>query len=387
MPRLALLGAFPFPAPFGSQRYFAAQAAALADAGAEITLCCYGSGSGESDRRFDMVRVAAALSPRRVRSGPALAKPVADLALGRALLRAASARGFDAVLAHNVEGAAIALAARALGGPPVVYVAHTLMAAELDAWLPRALASAAVGVGARLDRGVAARADAVLTLCEPAANALRPHARGCLANVAPGHAPQPPPDDAEIARACAEAGVSRDGFALYTGNFDRYQELPVLAAAARRVPEIPVVFATHVPGHLAQPGVRCLRMAPQAARALTYGAAVTLAARRREGGFPIKLLEYMEAGRAILARAGLCETLEHDRSAWLVPRDAGADAFVAALRALHAAPATRARLGAGARATLEARHAWPALASRILTLVETVQGTASDGIAHGSPAR
>ena len=36
MRRLALLGAFPVPAPFGSQRYFAAQATALADAGADV---------------------------------------------------------------------------------------------------------------------------------------------------------------------------------------------------------------------------------------------------------------------------------------------------------------------------------------------------------------
>ena len=116
MLRLALLGAFPFPAPFGSQRYFAAQATALADAGADVTLCCYGSGSGACDPRIDIVRGAAAFSPRRVRPGPALAKPVADLALGWAFRAVARERDFDAVLAHNVEAAAIALAARSLGG-------------------------------------------------------------------------------------------------------------------------------------------------------------------------------------------------------------------------------------------------------------------------------
>jgi glycosyltransferase involved in cell wall biosynthesis len=387
MLRLALLGAFPFPAPFGSQRYFAAQAAALADAGADITLCCYGGGSGDRDSRFEVVRGATALSPRRVRSGPALLKPVADLSLGHAFLRAARRRAFDAVLAHNVEGAAIALAARALGGPPVVYVAHTLMANELDAWLPSSLAGAAARGGARLDRSIAARADAVLTLCEYAANALRPHTCAALANVVPGHAPEPPPGDDEIFRSCAEAGVPRDGFALYTGNLDRYQELPLLAAAARRVPELPVIVATHVPERFAQTGLRCLRIAPAAARALCYGAATTLVARRREGGFPIKLLEYMEAGRAILAREGVCDTLEHGRSAYLLPRDADADAFAAGLRALHAAPETRARLGAGARAILETRHAWPALSRRILTLVESVRTAASIRIATGSPTQ
>lgn len=385
MPRLALLGAFPFPAPFGSQRYFGAQAAALADAGVEVTLCCYGSGSGACDSRFELVRTSPALSPRRVRPGPALIKPVADAALGAAFLRAARVQDFDAVLAHNVEAAGIALWARALGGPPVIYVAHTLMGNELDAWFPNALRGGAASIGLRFDAGVAARADAVLTLCESAAHALRAAARGPVVYVPPGHTPQPPPSDAEIEQSCAEAGVSRDGYALYTGNLDRYQEVATLAAAARRVPELPVLVATHGNDRLDAAGLICRRTTPETARALTYGAAATLLGRKRVGGFPIKLLEYMEAGRAILARAGICETLAHDVSAWLVPQRAGADEFADGLRALHASAALRNRLGAGARATLETQHAWPELTQTLLALVAAVRRNASNPTATRSP--
>jgi glycosyltransferase involved in cell wall biosynthesis len=91
--------------------------------------------------------------------------------------------------------------------------------------------------------------------------------------------------------------------------------------------------------------------------------------RRRPGGFPIKLLNYMEAARPIVAHREVAFGLEHGVSAWLLAPDAGPDALAAALRALAADPALAARLGAGARANLAARHMWPALARRTLELV------------------
>ena len=373
MPRLALLGAFPFPAPLGSQRYFGAQAGALCDAGAEVTVCCYAAGEGESDPRVPVVRIAARASPRSVKSGPALAKPLADVALVRAFLNAAQERAFDAVLAHNVEAALVALAARARGGPPVVYVAHTRMENELDAWLPRPLAGPARRAGGWLDRFVAARADAVLTLCAETARVLGRIARGPVAHVAPGHTPEPPPDPADVEAVCREVGVAPDGFALYTGNLDRYQALDVLAAAARLAPEVPVLVATHAAPRRLPRGLRCVALRPEAARRLTAAAAVTCVTRSRRGGFPIKLLEYMAAGRAILSREDVCDSLEHERSAWLVPHGSGPSAFAAGLRSLFAAPYLRRQLGARARETLATHHAWPVLVPRILALVDAAR--------------
>ena len=78
----------------------------------------------------------------------------------------------------------------------------------------------------------------------------------------------------------------------------------------------------------------------------------------------------MEAGCAIVAREGIAHGLVHDRDAWLVPRDAGPDAFADALRVLQRDPDRRARLGRGAREALATRHAWRALARRTLALVD-----------------
>ncbi|RIL05485.1 MAG: hypothetical protein DCC71_10275, partial [Proteobacteria bacterium] len=83
---LALVGAFPFPFPQGSQVFFADQARALQDAGARVTLACYGTGEGEPPRDLALVR--SPLAPRALRSGPSAGKPIADAALAATLLRA-----------------------------------------------------------------------------------------------------------------------------------------------------------------------------------------------------------------------------------------------------------------------------------------------------------
>jgi glycosyltransferase involved in cell wall biosynthesis len=368
---LAVVAALPFPAPQGSQVYAREQIGALERAGATATLLCYGRGTGPPPPGLACLRVPAALSPRRTRAGPSAAKPVADAALAALLLSAHRRRRFDAVLAHNAEGALAALAARRLMRVPVIYVAHTLWACELESWAPRALARAAGALGERLDRALAARADAVLALTEAAARRLAPFARGPVRAIPPGLDPRPPPAREEQERACARARVAPGRFALYAGNLDRYQDLADLEGAARTLTELPVLVATHAPPPARAGALRILRVTDaDEARALTFAAAVAVLPRRRHGGFPVKLLNYMAAARPIVARRAVVDGLEHGVSAWLVDAAAGPEALARAIRELAAEPARAARLGCAARAVLEARHAWPPLARRTLALVD-----------------
>ena len=349
--RLALLGAFAFPAPLGSQRFFAEQAAALGAAGAEVERFTYAA-TGATLR---------GLSPRKL---------AADRALARALLAAQRAQRFDAVLAHNAEAALAALAVRRRLAAPVVYVAHTLWAEELESWLPERLAPAARRAGAALDRALARRSDALLVLSEAARRSLAAESRGPLARIPPGLTPEPAPDAHEVDAACARLALARDGFALYAGNLDRYQRLDALDAAAGRAAGLPVVVATHEPRRARFRHLRVLEVASVAEmRRLVHGAAVALLPRRAAGGFPIKLLHYMEAGRAIVARRGVADTLVDGESAWLLADDAGPEAIAGALRALARDADLRTRLGAGARGALAKHHAWPARAEETLALV------------------
>jgi glycosyltransferase involved in cell wall biosynthesis len=194
--------------------------------------------------------------------------------------------------------------------------------------------------------------------------------------IPPGLDPAPPPADAAIEAACGRAGVDRDAFVLYTGNLDPYQDLDALAQAARQAPELRIVIATHGAERFASDAIECLETTPAEARALTHACRVAVAPRSRAGGFPVKLLNYMEASRAIVAREGISDTLVHGRSAWLLPRDAPVGELAAALQHVSGDARLAARLGAGARAALERHHHWSAIARRTLALADSLAGSA-----------
>lgn len=376
--RIAIVGAFPFPLPQGSQVYCAEQAGALRAAGAEVELLVYGRGAGAlpaAARGLAITRVPRALSPHRLGSGPSAAKPLADLALAMILVRAHRRRRFDAVLAHNAEAALAALAVRPLLGRPVVYVAHTLWRHELASHAPaplaQRLAAPLARAGAGLDALVARRCDAVLALAPAAGRALAPHVRGPLAVIPPMREPAPDPAPRAIADACARHGLEPGRFALYAGNLDAYQELTTLAAVARGV-RATVVVATHATGVAPAP-LRTVHVRDAGeTRLLAFGAGVALLPRRAPGGFPVKLLNYLEARRVVVARCSVAAGLVHDESACLLPDDAGPEAWAEAIDALLGDPARAARLGAGGRAALERAHHPGTLARATLDLLEGV---------------
>ena len=383
-PKLALIGAFPFPLPQGSQVYFEAQARALGRAGADCTLMTYGRGRGESPEDLDVVALPEAAMPRHMRSGPSLGKPLADAALLQLWLRQAKRKRFDAVLAHNAEAAAVALAARPMTGVPVIYVAHTLLGHELSAYLPRALARP-VGrmtnaVGAKIDRLIAQRADGILVLCNHARDHLAPHARGPIAVIPPGLDATCLPESTELAAACKRHGLEPGRFHLYTGNFDGYQDLDLLDAATAMLGPggLPVVVASHDAAGVRDNAKRlshlhCITVPDfEEARLLCAAATSLLLTRRRVGGFPIKLLNYMEAMRPIVAFADVAEGLVHVESGWLLGADDGPTKIAEAMNRLASDPTLASKLGRGARKTLEKAHAWPALAGRTLDLVDEV---------------
>jgi len=83
---------------------------------------------------------------------------------------------------------------------------------------------------------------------------------------------------------------------------------------------------------------------------------------------PLKIFDYMAAGRAIVApdQPNIREVLTHERTALLFDPDRPG-ALWAAIARLLAAPDLRQRLGAAARAELEARdYTWRGNATRIV---------------------
>ncbi len=364
--RLALVGAFPFPAPQGSQVYLDEQRRALEAAGASCEVISYAS-------------LATGLAPRRIRSGPSWRKPMADAALCVALIAAQRRQHFDAVLAHNAEAAVVAVFARVFTRVPVIYVAHTVLRYELSAYGPSPWKRALDRIGSAVDGWIGRRVDAIVALSDDAKSLLSRQARCPLAVIPPGLEPGPPPDPNDTLRVCRRAGVEPGRFVLYAGNLDAYQDLELLDAAASLLGTrvMPVVVATHdVRDGLARlPNLRIVTVQRfEEVRALQFAATSLVLTRRRPGGFPIKLLNYMESGRPIVAFGRTAPGLSDGVDARLLDETAGPEQLARVLRELADDPDAASALGAAAREHLRAAHHSPALASRTLAFTREITG-------------
>jgi len=363
--RIAMIGACAYPVPQGSQVYLRDSALALHERGHEVHLVVYGHGTGTEDSGLRIHRCRRLPGDRRTASGPALLKPILDLALLHALRRVIHRHEIQVVCAHNYEALLIALAARKR---PILYFAHNAMADELPHYFR---VKVLVGkAGHWLDRHFPRRADHVIA----------PHQRladylvdlGCDARRVSVLAP---PVDAEQFEGAvrggdiplnphSEGGLKRGAAmplppVLYAGNLDAYQNLDLLLEAMthlrRTLPEARLIIATHQ--HADLPGAELIP-APgfQALGKILAQDAVFAVPRVSWSGYPIKLLNGMAAGLPVVACQSAAHPLVHGENGLIVP-DNDAAAFADALRTLLLDPTLRQQLGQQARDTIAMEHA------------------------------
>jgi len=173
---------------------------------------------------------------------------------------------------------------------------------------------------------------------------------------------------------------SSDGLVCYAGNLDGYQNLGFLlrsfARVRARVPAARLVLVTHAaPGALRRavgPGVEIVRAKSyDEVRARLDAADVAVSPRAERSGFPMKLLNYMAAGKAIVASTGSAKGLRDGITGRIVP-DGDEGAFAAAVVELLSDRAARARLGAAARRAVEDPRAWDGVLARIEAVYRNV---------------
>jgi len=353
--RIAMVCACPFPVPQGSQVLLKTTAQILQRRGHEVCLVVYGYGLGEDDSGVTLRRCLRVPFARRTAAGPSLGKPLLDLALLSTLRRVVGEERIDIVHAHNYEGLLVALGA---AHRPIVYHAHNAMADELPHYLGRR--PKAADAGRWLDRQVPRRADAVIAPHAALGDYLV--ASGCLA--AKVHVIPPSVD--VTAFAPPEVGEALPPV-LYTGNLDGYQNLGLLRAAMDRVraalPEARLVAATADRRDL--PGAEKVFTADYAAVRDVLGRDSVVAMPRVSwSGYPMKLLNAMAAGRAIVACRSAAHPLRDGKTGLVVPDD-DVEAFAAALLRLLQDPALRLRLGTAAREAAATNHDPDRIAERI----------------------
>ena len=367
--RIALVLAGPYPLARGSQVLVQQLADGLRARGHAVHLVTYGPVPSDPP-------------------GPRLGRVARDALLAARLWWVVAREGIDIVHAHNYEAAIAGLLVARGTGRPLVYHGHNALAEELPTYFEgRLVRRLARHLGRLLDAHVPRRADFCITVTEDLGRILRGYGvPECgLACIAPAGVPREL-GDAPPARPAS-------GLVCYAGNLDGYQNLAFLlqsfARVRARVPRARLVVVTHAdPRHEAArmralgltDGVEVVRARSfEDVRARLVAADVAVSPRSERSGFPMKLLNYMAAGKAIVAAAGSAKGLLDGVTGRVVP-DGDAAAFAAAVVELLTDPALRARLGAAARRAVESPHAWEAVLDRIEAVYRDVAGPARAGL-------
>jgi 1,2-diacylglycerol 3-alpha-glucosyltransferase len=378
---LALVVAAPFPALQGSQVLVRQLAEGLARRGHRVHLVAY---SAES-RAVKLEDVVVHSIPRlwgcqTTTSGPHPGKVFLDILLTAKLSDVVRRERVDVLHAHNYEAAIASLIVGRLAGRPVVYHGHSAMADELPTYFSSSFARLlAVSVGRWLDGNVPRRADYCIGVTDDLVNLLL--AQGVSADGVKCVTPASPEVEEVDGRAAAYSGKGFGGSSgpvlLYAGNLDGYQNLEFLLRSFVRIralrPDTCLLVVTHGEGRRYRRRARDLgreavcvvkvRSFPEA-WALIEAADIAVCPRTETTGFPMKLLNYMAAGKAIVACEGSAKVLRHGETGMVVP-DGDEAAFAAAVLALLDHPTERQRLGAGARRAVRDLCCWETMVDRV----------------------
>lgn len=367
-----MVAACPFPARRGTPLRVERLAEALVERGHTLELATYDLAEEIYPHVHGVHRPSGAACLGTLPPGPSAAKFLRyNPALLRMLAKLLRRRSFDIIHAHHYEGAMIgAWAARALG-VPLVYDAHTLLSSELPTYqigLPNSLKRK---LGAWFDRRVPALADHTV--------AVTPDIRERLVS--------------EFGRPSASVSVAMNGveaerFAnlpldaatpdriVYCGTAAAYQGIDLLlrafSIALQRRPSLELVLAVSAPfepyaGLAAQLGVRdAIRVEEDSFERLPErlaAASIAVLPRVACDGIPQKLLNYMAAGKAVVAFRGSAKVLEHGRTG-IVIENGDVEGFGAALVRLSEDLALTRSLGAAARSYVLGQCSWEETAAR-----------------------
>jgi len=394
--RIAMVAACPMPARRGTPLRVERLAEALAARGHHVELITYHVADGPQQLAFPVHRIFRHPVYWRMPVGPSFRKlALYDPVLAWKLSRVLTTRQFDIIHAHHVEGLLVALPARLRHSMPLVYDAHTMLSAELPSYAPGLTRSAFGAVGSWLDGALPRRADHVVAVTPDISDRLvRAHGLDAarISVVTNG---------VESARFRVDSPPAPDGVTrlFYSGTLAAYQDIDLLLEAFARVRQL-------------RPDSRlCLSVSssfePYEAMARRLGvrdaidllvdgfselplrlatADIAVLPRTACPGIPQKLLNYMAAGKAIVASSGSAKVLEHERTG-LVVANGDVHGFADAVLRLAGNPPLREELGTRARETVEREFSWERAAEKMERVYARLLATERSARAGGSGQR
>ena len=259
-----------------------------------------------------------------VRIGPSLSKVPLDVALTLTAIRCAASERYDAIHSHE-EGSLIGVVLAAALGVPHLYDMHSSLPQQLTNF-EFSRSPVLIRMFSWLERFVIRRSRVVIVICphlEETVRAIDSAVPVVLIENAPGSGDAPTSGTGISLR--SELGVPIDApMVLYTGTFESYQGLDLLLQAAERVaslrPDVRFVLAGGRPDQISTLREMAVRYGGQASLVFAgqrqadeiprfLDAADVLVSPRSTGtNTPLKIYQYLRAGRPIVATRLLTHT-------------------------------------------------------------------------------
>jgi glycosyltransferase involved in cell wall biosynthesis len=374
--RILMIAPEPFFEPRGTPFSEFHRIRALTSLGHQVDLVTYPFGD---DVAMPGLRVFRSLRPplvRRVKIGPSFAKLPLDALLTLTALRRALGGRYDAIHSHE-EGGVIGVVLSAVLRIPHLYDMHSSLPQQLTNF---AFTGSRVirRVFRALERLMIRRSRVVIVICpalEDTVHEIDPAARVVLIENAPGSAEDAATPEA-AAGVRARFGLSADTpLVLYTGTFEAYQGLDLLFASMAIVraarPDARLVLAGGKPDQIERAraearaagvlDVTIFAGERPAAEIPSYLLAsdVLVSPRSRGTNTPLKIYQYLRAGKPIVATRLLTHTQVLDDQTSILTAPTPSDFAAGILQAL-ADPVRGAELGRRAQALAETKYSYAA---------------------------
>ena len=380
-----MVAACPFPANHGTPGAIRELALHLSRQGHEVHVVTYPQFEDIPVDGLHIHRVRVPfMQPGPISIGPSLERLLYDALLIPKLVQVIRRYRIDVIHAHNYEATLAGAMAKWLTWRPLIYNGVTAMADELPTYRfirPDALAR---WIGKTLDYIVPRLSDLLMVLSDELKDYLIEigNKEKKLLVVPPG---------VELDWLASGDGTRvRDKLGLsaatpivmYTGALEGFQRidylLQAMALVLRQVPEAVLVIVGNIINRKAQEAHLALAQQLGIANQLRFvdsapigelpdylaAADVTVVPRPYCPGYPIKLLNYMAAGKPVVSFAGSAKSLCHEYSGYIAANEDVED-LAKGIVVLLQHPDEAKIMGARARASLEGVFDWPTLAAGV----------------------
>jgi len=381
--------ACPFPAGHGTPAGIRETAAAIAEKGHEVHIVTYHFGEGTLSEEIKIHRIPDFGFSKQIVIGPTVEKPILDLLMVLTLCRVIRREKIDIIHAHNYEGAVIGFLAKLITHKPLIYNAVNTMRDELTAYdffRPRIVGTV---LAMASDYWVPRMADRIIAISHDLSDFL--YARGIKAkriHTIPLGIDMRPFGGSGVGPPNPEPRTPNP-LVIYTGILDSFQRIDYLLKTMKivvgEIADARLLIASNIVNERGLADCHAMIgelgldehveiVIPKSFAeipALLASADVAVISRPDCPGFPVKLLNYMAAGKAIVVFKGSAKGLRHLNTGYLA-EDHDCEELARGVIMLLKDRELAERLGNNARQWVSDNFSWTLISEKIERVYEEV---------------